>query len=117
MSGKTFPSNTMSQARSMLDAWMQVNENMVFQDLNITHLRTKVDGYLPLEQQIINAENMLTDLRNQRDELLQDIWEDVKRARSGVKSFYGDDSPQYELFGGTRKSDRKPPVRKAKTSA
>ena len=34
---------------------------------------------------------------------------------AGVKIKHGDDSPEYEMAGGTRASDRKRPVRKAKT--
>jgi hypothetical protein len=36
----------------------------------------------------------------------------VKRARSGIKGFYGDDSTEYEIAGGTRASDRKSHRRK-----
>ena len=37
------------------------------------------------------------------------------RARSGFKSAYGLDSTQYEQAGGTRKSERKRPVRRAQS--
>jgi hypothetical protein len=33
---------------------------------------------------------------------------------AGVRIKHGEDSPEYEMAGGTRKSDRKKPVRKAK---
>jgi hypothetical protein len=64
-------------------------------------------------QQTINQERKLTDLRNQRDASNQEIWTMVKRIRSGIKSFFGDDSSQYEMVGGTRVSDRKTPRRTA----
>ena len=38
-----------------------------------------------------------------------------ERMLAGVASKYGKDSNQYEMAGGTRKSERKRPVRKAKT--
>jgi hypothetical protein len=34
--------------------------------------------------------------------------------RNGVKAIYGEDSSQYETVGGTRPSERKTLVRKAK---
>ena len=57
-------------------------------------------------------ETELTDKRNQRDDVCVTLWDQVKRARSGMKAIYGDDSSQYEMIGGTRVSDRKAPVRK-----
>ena len=33
---------------------------------------------------------------------------------AGVRIKHGEDSPEYEMAGGTRRSDRKKPVRKAK---
>jgi hypothetical protein len=36
------------------------------------------------------------------------------RALNGVKFKFGDDSSEYEMAGGVRKSERKKPVRKAK---
>ena len=43
------------------------------------------------------------------------VGELIVRARSGFKSVYGPDSTQYQQAGGTRKSDRKRPVRRAQT--
>jgi len=37
-----------------------------------------------------------------------------KRTLAGVGSIYGDDSSQYELAGGTRRSERKKPAPRAK---
>jgi hypothetical protein len=59
-------------------------------------------------------EAQITNLRNQRDELYQEMWDKVKRVRNGVKANYGDDSSQYEMVSGTRLSERKSPTRKAK---
>jgi hypothetical protein len=41
----------------------------------------------------------------------------VTRALNGVKFKYGADSSEYEMVGGTRQSERKKPVRKAKLTA
>ena len=38
------------------------------------------------------------------------------RVRLAAKVTFGDDSSQYELFGGTRRSNRKPRTRKAVTA-
>ncbi len=36
----------------------------------------------------------------------------LSRVKSGVRSVFGDDSNEYELVGGTRRSERKRPVRR-----
>jgi hypothetical protein len=48
------------------------------------------------------------ELRNQRDAAGLDVWDRVKRVRTGVKSVFGDNSSEYEVVGGTRLGDRKP---------
>jgi len=65
-----------------------------------------------IQSQMNSLEAQLTNLRDQRDDLNAVIWGEVKRVRTGVKGQYGDDSPQYEMVGGTRLSERKPVPRK-----
>ena len=55
----------------------------------------------------------LTALINEREAQADVVQELIVRARSGFKSVYGLNSTQYEQAGGTRKADRKRPVRKA----
>jgi hypothetical protein len=43
------------------------------------------------------------------------LWSLVKRARAGAKAKHGDDSDEYERFGGTRLSERRP--RRPKSTA
>jgi hypothetical protein len=53
----------------------------------------------------------LIDARDDKAAALTDL---VTRARSGFRAVYGADSAQYEQAGGTRKSERKRPTRRAK---
>src|SRR4030095_12033528 len=66
----------------------------------------------PIEAQIASLEAQLTDARNKRDALYDGLWQKLIRIRIGAKATFGDDSSQYELFGGPRRSDRKPRARK-----
>ena len=45
---------------------------------------------------------------NKRDALYDFLWQKLVRARVGAKATFGDDFSQNELFGGARRSDRKP---------
>jgi len=70
-----------------------------------------------LKQELISAENQLTGLRNQRDEAYGTGWTYITRMRAGIKGIYGDDSSEYEMAGGTRRSERKPRSRRAKVQS
>jgi hypothetical protein len=110
---KKFPSNTLEQAQKVLDAWNQISTTLAFGTLNAAALTTDITAAKTLETDISKLERQLEDKRNQREAVYTNLWDKVKRVRSGVKSNYGDDSYQYDLIGGTRTSDRKPRTRKA----
>jgi hypothetical protein len=50
-----------------------------------------------------------TNATNREEDELQDL---IRRYLSAVEAHYGPDSSEYEMVGGTRKSDRKRPKRK-----
>jgi hypothetical protein len=116
MPGKTYPSDVLDQARSIMEAWKQISPTLAIGELTQVNLKTELDQALPIVTQMAALEAQLTDLRNQRDTLYESLWDKVKRVRGGVKAIYGDDSSQYEMVGGTRKSERKPPVRNKVTA-
>jgi hypothetical protein len=64
---------------------------------------------------IVDLKRQLTEQTDQRDECSSTGQQMVVRARKAIAGFFGPDSTQYAQAGGTRTSDRKPPVRKAKT--
>jgi hypothetical protein len=115
MGKKLFPSDVLNQAQGVLTAWNQIDETMAFGSLNVEAMAATVSSSREVEAEISRLETLLTDKRNQRDDLFFDTWDKVKRARAGIKATFGDDSSEYELVGGTRISDRKSPVRKVAT--
>jgi hypothetical protein len=112
MIAKNYPSDVLEQANTVLTAINQIDEEISFGDVNHAMLTADVNQIGPVMTQIIQLETQLTDVRNQRDAISQNIWDKIKRIRLGVKANYGDDSSQYEMVGGTRLSDRKPRSRK-----
>ncbi len=56
-------------------------------------------------------------LVNRKDDAAKSLNDLIVKARVSVKAEFGDDSDEYELAGGTRKSERKRPVRKPKAKA
>ncbi len=92
------------QAQSLLAAWDQIDPSLAIGPVTSAALLTELDSARALKEEINRLQIKLLDLRNQRDELCIGIWDKVKRARSGIKGFYGDDSTEYEIAGGTRRA-------------
>ena len=113
MGKKLYPTDTVQQAQSILSAWNLIDPSLVFGPLTSASLSADVATVQTLQEKIIRLQNELMDTRNQRDAACIGIWDKVKRARAGIKATYGDDSTEYEIAGGTRLSERKPPRRKA----
>jgi hypothetical protein len=107
MPGKPYPPNAFTQARSVLSAWSQIDDQLNFGVLNISTLTTVINQARDVDEQIIHLKNQLTNLRNQRDATYYSLWDAVKRVRAGIRGCFGDDSSQYEMVGGTRLSERK----------
>jgi len=112
MAKKLYPTDTLKQARSILIVWNQIDPVLTFGPLSAEDLSEEVANVQALQNKIIHLKTELLSLRNERDSACVDLWSKVKRARSGFKVIFGDDSSEYEMAGGTRSSDRKPYRRK-----
>ena len=112
MSRRRYPTDVLSQALAGLDAWKNIDPELKIGELAQENLDANLTKAQSIQSQLNELEAKFTDLRNQRDELYTGIWDQVKRVRNGIKGVYGDDSSQYEMIGGTRRSERRPPKRK-----
>ena len=111
MVSKPYPPDVLEQAREVSGAWKKIDPTLKIGALDRARLEAKLAQTVPLQVQMNELDAQLTDLRNQRDSLYNELWDQVKRVRSGIKGIYGDDSSQYEMVGGTRRSERKPRAR------
>ena len=107
MSKRLFPTDIYAQSQKALNAWAQIDDQITFGALNIAALTMTLNKARGIDETLTDLENKLTNLRNQRDEVNEDLWDKLKRLRAGMKASYGDDSSQYEMVGGTRMSERK----------
>ena len=143
MTSKTFPTDTLDQAQSVIEAWKEIDPALLVGQLTPVSLAADVQQAVPIQADLDSLDAQLTDVRNRRPppaspksimnifytmspskQLIQFSLSDlgevskgrrgsrIKRVRAGVKGIYGDDSSQYEMIGGTRMSERKPPARK-----
>jgi hypothetical protein len=113
MPNKTYPVDLLEQAQAVLAAWQQIDPALTLGNLSQARMDADLNQTQPLQARMSALQAELLSLRDQHDALYNTIWDHVKRVRSAVKGIYGDDSPQYQMVGGTRKSDRKRPARKA----
>jgi hypothetical protein len=112
MRKRKYPPNVLEQAQEIIQAWNQVGTTQAFGPLTVASLTTDLTAANTLMVDVSKLETQLDDKRNQRDAALSALWDKIKRTRSNFKGFYGDDSYQYSLVGGTRLSDKKPRTRK-----
>lgn len=112
MTTRPYPPDVLDQAYAGLEAWKKIDPELCIGDLSHTVLQSTLDQVAEALTEIDNLEVQLIDWRNRRDDLLKEAWGTVKRLRASIRGIYGDDSSQYEMVGGTRLSERKPPRRK-----
>lgn len=115
MPSKNSTESILADASTIIEV-MNANADFKMKDVTAATMKTDLTSASTVIQQINSLELQLTPLRNTRDELMAKLSENCTRARAGFKSFYGPNSSQYEQAGGTRKSERKKPARKAATT-
>jgi hypothetical protein len=107
MGKKLYPSYVLKHAMSLREALKLIDEGLEFGRLNIAALSADIEELEQTRENLSLLETQLIDLRNRRDDLYLSTWDKVKRLRAGIKGAYGDDSSEYEMVGGTRRSERK----------
>lgn len=112
---QTVPTDTLEQARLILRVWQEKDINMVFGKMTLTDFLNALTEADQGEADVESALAMVESKRDLRNDKKVIVWDNVKRARSGFKSTFGDDSNEYERVGGTRASDRKKPKPKDKS--
>lgn len=111
---KPYPTDVLTKLAVAITIWLQIDPKLKIGSLSAADYQATLDHAKAIQTEISNLEAHLTDLRNQRDQVNSQSWNYVIRLRAAIKGIYGDDSSQYEMIGGTRRSDRKTRSRKAR---
>ena len=96
----------------IVDVWTQ-NPELPLWSIKPTDLQANITRVQTLSASVQSKRTELTGLMDQRDDETRSLNETVTRAKSGLRAFYGPDSPQYAQAGGTRRSERKSPYPEA----
>jgi hypothetical protein len=117
MTKKYYSIDLLNQAQSVRNAWMQIDSKLKLGELTTEAMGLEIDQARTLDEEIDRIGTILVEKCNQRDRHYASVSDAVKRVRSAVKGIYGDDSSQYEMVGGTRRSEWKTPARKVAAAA
>jgi len=98
--------NVIDESNKILKIWA-ANPDFKIKDVTLEQYQAQQGIIAKLQAEIRTKEDELTPLRNKRDDLMKELNANTTRARSGIKGFFGADSSEYELSGGTRASERK----------
>ena len=110
------PKVTMTEGKTVLTVWTGIS-SFKMGDVGAKDFNAIYDDAVELNDACDKHELELTGIREHRDDKLRQLNVLITRFRSGMRSTYGPDSPQYEQAGGTRTSNRKPPRRKPQNQA
>jgi hypothetical protein len=105
----------LSNAEQIARVW-EDNPPFSLGDLTLTQFEAMLTDLRSSHGKVEDLRTQLTAAINDSNSKAVNVNDAVTRARSGFRAMYGPDSTQYEQAGGTRRSDRKRPVRKPKTS-
>src|SRR5689334_10729405 len=109
---KPYPTDILKRLSAAIAVWQQIDPKLKIGSLSVTDYLATLDRAKAIQTEIKTLEVRLTDLRNQRDDVNSQSWNYIVGPRAAIKGIYGDDSTQYEMIGGTRRSDRKPRARR-----
>ena len=112
MAGKLSVENVLTDAAKIVDVWKQ-NPTFPLGEINLPELEANIARVREFDAGVESTRTTLTGLMDRRDDEARSLNDIVTRARSGFRAIYGPDSPQYAQAGGTRRSERKAPTRRA----
>jgi hypothetical protein len=100
------PVDTRAQALRIKEAWSNIGTANTYGDMKLADLEAAIAALDEVDATLRQLEDRLTQARNEYKAKRYALWDLVKRARAGAKAKHGDDSDEYERFGGTRMGER-----------
>ena len=102
MGKKLYPTDTLTQALRIARAWQHIDPALKISTMTLESFAVDMEALQELQRKVIGLQSQLVEVRSQRDEAGIGLWNNVTRTRSFMKGFYGADSTEYKLAGGTR---------------
>ena len=103
------PADTREQAVHMRATWANIGNNNNYGDLTLEDIDASIAALDQAARTISSLEDQMVSARNEYWERRHALWGKIKRTKLAVRLRYGDESDEYERFGGTRPSQRRRP--------
>ncbi|RMD91340.1 MAG: hypothetical protein D6813_07850 [Calditrichaeota bacterium] len=108
---KSFPRDTLEQAKVILEGWNKVGNKLLVPNLSVDEFVKKLQE---AEKSVEKAEELKI-LRakaiEERNQCLSELWDLTKRIKNAAKATFGDYSPELELLLAQKKEDEKGKMR------
>jgi len=104
-------SDVLTDAARVVDVWT-ANPTFSMGTVTLESFKAIMAALQAADNAVESKRTELTGFMNVRDSKADELNDLVSRARSGVRAAFGPDSTEYEQVGGTRRSERKSPIRK-----
>jgi hypothetical protein len=101
----------LAEVDTLIKVWTD-NPEFKLGDLTVAAVKAKADELRSKDKLVEDARTELSRLIDESSDVRDEVAELITRGRSGMRAFFGPDSPQYAQVGGTRASERKPRTKK-----
>lgn len=105
----------LEDAERILRVWTE-NPTFTLGELTLEKFKGLIEDVRAKRGQTETLRTQLLALINDTNESGEGLRDAVTRALSGIRAVFGPDSNQYEQAGGTRRSERKKPAARKKSS-
>ena len=109
---QTVPPNLKQQADLIKEVWPNIDATATYGDISLKEFSDIINNVEKLEGHVKNLDDQAAAAHLALKEQRQTLWDVVKRTRNGAKAKYGDNSNEYERFGGTKATGRSPRAKK-----
>lgn len=113
---RAVPTDTREQALQVRETWHNLGTTATYGDMTLAEFDAQLAALDEATKMLTRMEDQVAAVREELHEKKRQVWESVKRTRLSAKLKHGDDSVEYERFGGTRLSAykrRKPTAKPA----
>ena len=103
----SIPTDVLEQAQDVLRAWRETDPSVTLGSLTLDDLQKLYTNSVAGRDKVGALRKSVKDAMLSRDKMDEKLWIGIKAGRRGAESKWGDDSAEYELFGGTPLSKRR----------
>lgn len=114
MIGKSIP-KLLQEARKIKEALETIPQESLPPGMSVAELEARITNLETVVRELDTLAAERTRLVNSKGDYATTLNDYLIQLRFSIRGVFGSDSSEYEMMGGTRKSERKKPKRKPET--